>query len=75
MERRLVSRDEIVRLVNERIRQPIYGGACTLVRVLRLEPDRDGCNWQEAGIQGIYTEGFRHAVREIRTKYNLQDEA
>jgi len=67
MQRQLVSRDEIMRLVNERIRQPLYGGASTL--------GGDGCNWQECGFNGIYTEGFRHAVIEIRAKYNIQDEA
>jgi hypothetical protein len=75
MERRLVSRSELVRLVNERIRH-LSNGACTLSGVLRLpEPDRDGCNWMEGRIGGIYTEGFRDAVREIRAKYNLQDDA
>jgi hypothetical protein len=76
MHRQLVSRDEIVRLVNERVRQPLYGGASTLRGVFRLwEPDRDGCNWQECGLKGIYTEGFRQALRETRAKYNLKDEA
>ena len=76
MQRQLVSRSELVRLVNERIRQPLYGGACELRGVFRLpKPNRDGCNWLEGGIRGIYTEGFRNAVREIKTKYNLQDEA
>ena len=75
MQRQLVSRDEIVRLVNERTRQPLYGGACRLAGVFRLpKPNRDGCNWLEGRYQGIYTEGFRAAVREIKARYNLQDE-
>ena len=76
MQRQLVSRHEIVRLINERIRQPLHGGACTLRVVFWLpKPNRDGCNWLEGRINGIYTEGFRQAVREIRAKYNLEDEA
>ena len=76
MQRQVVSRDEIVRLVNERTRQPLYGGARTLGGVFRLpKPNRDGCNWLEGGYQGIYTEGFRDAVREIKAKYNLGEEA
>ena len=75
MERQVVSREEIVRLVNERTRQPLYGGACTL-GVFRLpKPNRDGCNWLEGGYQGIHTEGFRDAVREIKAKYNVGNEA
>ena len=74
MERELVSREELVRLVNERILE-VLNGVCTLRGVLRLrEPDRDGCNWLEGGYQGIYTEGFRQALGEIRSKYNLEDE-
>ena len=76
MQRQVASRDEIVRLVNERVRQPLYGGACTLGGVFRLpKPNRDGCNWLEGSLKGIYTEGFRNAVREIKAKYNLRDEA
>ena len=76
MQRQLVSKDEIVRLVNERVRQLANGGACTLGGVLRLpKPDGDGCNWKEVSIKGIYSEGFRQALREIRAKYNLEDEA
>jgi hypothetical protein len=75
MERQLVSSDEIVRMVNERTRQPLYGGACTLGGVFRLpKPNRDGCNWLEARLDGIYTEGFLNALREIKARYNLQDE-
>lgn len=75
MERRFVSRSELVRLVNERIRQ-FPNGSCTLSGVLRLPmADRDGCNWLEGRISGIYTEEFRDAVREIRSRYNLQDDA
>ncbi len=75
MQRQLVSRNEIVRLVNERVRQPLYGGACTLGGVFRLpKPNRDGCNWLEGRMDGIYTAGFRNAVREIKAKYNLEDE-
>jgi hypothetical protein len=76
MHRKLVPQDELVRLVNERARQLAKGGACALGGVLRLpKPDRDGCNWQEVGIKGIYTEGLLHALRETRAKYNLEDEA
>jgi hypothetical protein len=76
MERHLVSRSEIVRLVNERVRKLANGGTCTLGGVLRLpKPDGDGCNWQPDGLKGVYSEGFRQAVREIRAKYNLEDEA
>jgi hypothetical protein len=76
MQRQLVSRDEIVRLVNERTRQPLYGGACILGGVFRLpKPNRYGCNWLEGGYRGIYTEGFRNAVREVKATYNLRDDA
>jgi hypothetical protein len=76
MGRKLVSRSELVRLVNERIRQIPDGGNCTLDGVLRLPmPDRDGCNWQEGRIKGIYTDGFRDAVRQIKAAYNLQDDS
>jgi len=76
MTRQLVSRDELVRLVNERIGQIPNAGPCALGGVLRLEkPDRDGCNWLANSIKGIYTDGFRQAVTEIRAKYNLEDDA
>jgi hypothetical protein len=75
MQRQLVTRDEIVRLINERIGQPLYGGTCTLRVVFwRPKPNRDGCNWLEGRINGNYTEEVRQAVIEIRAMYNLEDE-
>jgi hypothetical protein len=74
MQRQLVSRDELVKLVNKRVRQLAKNGACAIAGVLRLhKPDGDGCNWEEIGIRDIYTEGFRQAVREMRATYNLED--
>lgn len=71
MERALVSREELVKLVNERIWE-LSNGACTLGGVLwPPNPDRDGCNWIEGAYGGIYTEAFRRAPGEIRSKYNL----
>jgi hypothetical protein len=71
----LVSRNELVRLVNERLGQLPDTGACKLGGVLRLdERDRDGCNWLPSSIRGKYTVEFRQAVTEIQSKYNLQDD-
>jgi hypothetical protein len=74
MQRQLVSRDELVKLVNIRVRQLAKNGACAIAGVLRLhKPDGDGCNWREIGIKDIYTEGFLQAVTEMRAAYNLED--
>ena len=77
MERHVVSRDELVRCVNGRVRELAKVDACAIAGVLRLhKPDDDGCNWQEVGIvKAIHKDGFRHALREIRAQYNLEDEA
>jgi len=74
MQRQPISGDELVKLVNKRVRQLVRTGACAIPAVLRLhKPDSDGCNWEEIGVRGTYTKGFRQALREIRAKYNLED--
>ena len=74
MPRQLVSCDELVQLVNQRVRQLARTGARAIAGVLRLhKPDDDGCNWEEIGVKGTYTYGFRQALREMRATYNLED--
>jgi hypothetical protein len=74
MQRQLVSSHELVKLINQRVRQLAKTRACAIAGVLRLhKPDGDGCNWEEIGIKGIDTEGFRQALRETRATYNLED--
>jgi len=74
MERQLISGDELATLVNKRVRQLVRTGACKIAGVLRLhKPDNDGCNWEEIGVKGTYTKGFRQALMEMRARYNLAD--
>jgi hypothetical protein len=74
MQRKLVSGDELARLVNQRVRELAKTGACAVAGVLRLhKPDSDGCNWEEIGVKGTSTFGFRQAVKEMRATYNLED--
>jgi hypothetical protein len=74
MQRQLVSTEELVNLVNQRVRQQAKTGACAIAGVLRLhKPDDDGCNWEEIGVRGTHTQGYRQAVKELRASYNLQD--
>jgi hypothetical protein len=75
MQRQFVTKEEIVNLVNNRVRELPNGGACMLCGVVLLSwPDDEGCNWQPGGIKGIYTKGILQAIREIQAKYNLEDE-
>jgi len=74
MPRQLVSCDELVKLINQRVRQLAKTGACAIAGVLRLhKPDGDGCNWEEIGVKETHTQGFRQALREMRAAYNLED--
>jgi hypothetical protein len=74
MERRRVSTRELLRLVNDRVRELPNSGTCRLGGVLPLSwPDDDGCNWQPGGIKGVYTQEIFQAIRESQAKYNLED--
>ncbi len=74
LKRRLVSKSELLKLVNDRGRELSSNGAGTLASVLRLSwPDDDGCNWQPGSIKGAYTEEIFQAIRESQAKYNLED--
>jgi hypothetical protein len=74
MPRQLVSCEELVKLVNKRGRQLAKTGVCAIAGVLRLHnPDDEGCNWEEIGVKGIHTQGFRQALNEMRAMYNLED--
>jgi hypothetical protein len=76
MGRELVSREEIIGLVNERAQELGAVAPYTLTRVLRLQaPESDGCNWTAGSLRGLYTSEFRQALREIRARYNLEDDA
>lgn len=76
MRREIVSREEIIGLVNERAQELGAVAVYTLTSVLRLEaPESDGCNWTAGSFRGLYTAEFRQALREIRDKYNLEDDA
>ena len=75
MERQLVSSNELVKLVNQRVRQRANIDDCAVAGVVRLhKPGDDGCNWEEIGVKGTHTQGFRLAVRELRAAYNLEDD-
>ena len=43
-----------------------------MVSVIRTTSDAFGCNWLVGSIEGIYTQGARQVVTEMRAKYNLE---
>ncbi len=74
MQRQLVSTEELVKLVNQCVRQQAKTGACAIAGILRLhKPADDGCNWEEIGVRGTHKKAYREAMREMRAAYNLQD--
>jgi hypothetical protein len=74
MHRQLVTADELVKLINMRVRQLVSTRACAIAGVLRLnKPASDGCNWEEIGVKTAGTDGFRQALTEMRAAYNLEE--
>jgi hypothetical protein len=74
MQRQLVTAEELVKLINMRVRQRASTRGCAIAGVLRLnKPDGDGCNWEEIGVKAAGTEGFRKALMEMRAAYNLEE--
>lgn len=74
MQRQVVSADELVKLINMRVRQRVSTRGCAVAGVLRLnKPASDGCNWEEIGVKAIGTPGFRDALMEMRAAFNLEE--
>jgi hypothetical protein len=75
MPRQLVSRTELVRIINDRMEQLRYGKDCSLGGVLRLpHPDRDGCNWMAGVIGNRCRSALQDVVAKARLEFNLFDE-
>ncbi len=59
MPRQLVSRAELTRILNERMKELPHGKHCSLGGILRrVRPDKDGCNW----MPGVATPACRAAL-------------
>lgn len=80
MEREEVSRDELLKILNEELSKYEECEDCKFSRVVQLaRPDSEGCNWSNrlylrcSGRPSKLCEPFaQNVINEARKKYNLK---
>ena len=86
MERKIITEEELIKLINERIQNSGSSWAeadgdvkeVKVISLSRWEKDDNGCNWDIGNVRGLsYSDEVRKALRliiqEFMKQYNLEE--